>query len=75
MKAADLERARAEVEGALQRVEPVEQVLCAIHHRRSRLRAGGTCRISPALEATQNDGFFSQLPYKCYLEESASVGD
>jgi len=29
------------------------------------------------LEATQGqmDGFFSQLPYKCYLEEVASVGD
>ena len=30
-----------------------------------------------ALEATQgqNDSFFSQRPYKCYLEEEASVGD
>ena len=30
-----------------------------------------------ALEATQgqNDSFYSQLPYKCYLEEVASVGD
>jgi len=30
-----------------------------------------------ALEATQgqNDSFFFQLPYKCYLEEVASVGD
>ena len=30
-----------------------------------------------ALEATQgqNDSFFSQLPYKCYLEEVASVRD
>jgi len=30
-----------------------------------------------ALEATQGqmDGFFSQIPYKCYLEEVASVGD
>ena len=29
------------------------------------------------LEATQgqNDSLFSQLPYKCYLEEVASVGD
>jgi len=28
-----------------------------------------------ALEATQGqmDGFFSQLPYRCYLEEVASV--
>ena len=28
------------------------------------------------LEATQGqmDGFFSQLPYKCHLEEVASVG-
>jgi len=31
----------------------------------------------PALEATQgqNDSFVSQLPYTCYLEEVASVGD
>ena len=30
-----------------------------------------------ALEATQGqmDGFFSRLPYKCHLEEVASVGD
>ena len=30
-----------------------------------------------ALEATQGqlDGSFSQLPYKCHLEEVASVGD
>ena len=30
-----------------------------------------------ALEATQwqMDGFFSQLSYKCQLEEAASVGD
>ena len=30
-----------------------------------------------ALEATQgqNDSFFSQLPYKGYLEDVASVGD
>ena len=30
-----------------------------------------------ALEATQGqiDGIFSQLPYKCHLEEVASVGD
>ena len=33
--------------------------------------------LYPALEATQGqmDGFFSQLPYKCYLEEVASVRD
>ena len=33
--------------------------------------------VSAALEATkrQMDGFFSQLPYKCYLDEVASVGD
>jgi len=32
---------------------------------------------SAALEATQgrNNSFFSQLPYKCYLDEVASVGD
>ena len=46
VKPADLQRPRAEVEGALQRVQPVEQVLCAIQHRRSRLRAGEICRIS-----------------------------
>jgi len=33
--------------------------------------------IETALEATQGqiDSFFSQLPYKSYLEEVASVGD
>ena len=36
-----------------------------------------TCVCTSALEATQGqmDGFFSQLPYKCNLEEVASVGD
>ena len=31
----------------------------------------------PILEATQGqiDGLFSQLPYKCHLEEVTSVGD
>ena len=35
------------------------------------------CLSLSALEATQgqNHSFFSQLPYKCYLEEVASVGD
>ena len=35
------------------------------------------CNPLPTLEATQgqNDGFFSQLPYKCYLEEAASAGN
>jgi len=34
-------------------------------------------RRASALEATQGqmDGFFSQLSYKCHLEEVASVGD
>ena len=48
---------------------------------------GGGLRVKPegcgiedrclGLEAThgQMDSFFSQLPYKCYLEEVASVGD
>ena len=33
--------------------------------------------FATALEATQRqmDGFFSQLPYKCHLEEVASVRD
>ena len=37
--------------------------------------SGQNCRA--ALEATQGqmDGFFSQLPYTCYIEEVASVGD
>ena len=34
-------------------------------------------QVHTALEATQGqiDSFFSQLPYKCHLEEVASVGD
>ena len=34
-------------------------------------------RGQSALEATQGqmDGFSSQLPYRCHLEEMASVGD
>jgi hypothetical protein len=38
---------------------------------------GEKTRSAPALEATQGqmDGFFSQLLYKCHLQESASVGD
>jgi len=39
--------------------------------------ARSACRSDSALEATQGqmDGFLGQLPYKCYLEEVASVGD
>ena len=39
-------------------------------------RASANPRQSLTLEATQGqiDGFISQLPYKCYLEEVASVG-
>ena len=35
------------------------------------------CVFKAALEATQGqmDGFFSQLPYKCHIEELAPVGD
>jgi len=39
---------------------------------------GSWCRVQEsALEAShsQMDGFFSQLPYKCHLEEVASLGD
>ena len=38
---------------------------------------GVTGTLLSALEATQgqNDSFFSQLSYKCYLEAVASVGD
>ena len=34
-------------------------------------------RLKATLETTQGqmDGFFSQLPNKCYLEEVTSVGD
>ena len=37
----------------------------------------GKFRLGTVLEATQGQmgGFFSQLPYKCHLEEVASVGD
>ena len=37
----------------------------------------GEIEVRSALEATQGqiDSFFSQLPYKCYLKEVASVGD
>ena len=47
--------------------EPAEQA----RMRNIRSRKGA------ALEATQGqiDGFFSQLPNKCHLEEVASVGD
>ena len=36
-----------------------------------------TCRATPTLESTQGqfDGFFSQLPYKCFQNQVASVGD
>jgi len=42
-----------------------------------RVRADAVCMRGAALEATQGHmhGFFSQLPYKCHLEEVASVGD
>ena len=33
------------------------------------------CSFSDEATQGQNDGFFSQLQYKCYLEEAASVGD
>ena len=40
-------------------------------------RTSWTRQGQAALEATQGqmDGFFSQLSYKCHLEEVASVGD
>ena len=39
--------------------------------------ASTTLLSVPTLETTQGqiDGFFSQLPFKCYLPEVASVGD
>ena len=42
----------------------------------SALAGGNHANCSAALEATQgqNDSFFSELPYKCHLEEVASVG-
>ena len=41
------------------------------------LSSPSTGSLASALEATQGqmDGFFSQLPYKCHLNEVASVGD
>ena len=47
------------------------------------MKAGGTCSVQTpvvthsTLETTQGqiDGFFSQLPFRCYLPEVASVGD
>ena len=38
---------------------------------------GSKRQLPAALEATQGhmDGFFSETPYKCHLEEVASVGD
>jgi len=58
---------------ALRRPHPVRGFSrdCRSTHK---LRSSGP---HPALEATQgqNDSFFSRLPYKCYLEEVASVGD
>ena len=46
-------------------VAPSAHVLCVLLRRH------------PALEATQGqmDGLCSQLPYKCHLEEVASVGE
>ena len=40
-------------------------------------RGAGRQGQGTALEATQGqmDGLFSQLPYKCHLEEVASVGE
>ena len=48
--------------------------LVVTDERGTAARGEGSCT---ALEATQGqiDGGFSQLPYKCYLEEVASVGD
>jgi hypothetical protein len=39
--------------------------------------SGRETPVAAALEATQGqiDGCLSQLPYKCHLEEVASVGD
>jgi len=44
---------------------------------RGRRERGNLGTQSPALEATkgQMDGFFRELPYKCCLEEVASVVD
>ena len=38
---------------------------------------GAVLKVSSTLETTQGqiDGFFNQLPFKCYLPEVASVGD
>jgi len=59
--------------------EPLRGPLCgrAISSPKPERHEPGCEGRGTALEATQgqNDSFFSQLPYKCYLEEVASVGD
>ena len=51
--------------------------LCARAGSGGRALPGPSGTFQSALDATQGqiDGFFSQLPYKCQLEEVASVGD
>ena len=62
--------------GLLQNEFMNTEMSCSRHMRSDFTRA---CRIHmvTALEAThgQMNGFFSQLPYKCHIEEVASVGD
>ena len=56
------------------RCKPVGSTLLGTCFRQSK-ECAAVCNT--ALEATQGqmDGFFTQLPYKCRLEEVASVGD
>ena len=62
----------------------LEQSTCTLGTalaRQCQMRRGAISSINifslAALEATQGqmDGVVSQLPYKCHLEEVASVGD
>ena len=58
------------------RLEPWQCFQSVLLHSRARI----TIRIGPALGASETtqgrmDGFFSQLPFKCFLPEVASVGD
>ena len=58
------------------RLPIITRAPCQAHLQRTLMSESST-ESGPFLEATQGqmDGFFSQLSYKCHLEEVASVGD
>jgi hypothetical protein len=59
------------------RLSPGVQPDVARKRKAGDLVVEGEQEANVGLEATQGqmDGFFSQLPYECHLEEVASVGD